>query len=435
LANPTLSEIIKRSQTDVKAKLDNFNPSLKNSFFNALIVASSGRFNSLYGQLSLIQQRLLLNTTDDNFTDAWGSTYGVTRLVATQSRGNAIATGNAGTTIPTGTVLISSSGTLYTSTAASTVAATNRVGVINVVSLTATITLSSHGLASGVSVTITGAGNSIFNGSFDINVIDVDNFTITLITTISDGSYGNANILVNYATVNVLSDTFAPDTVLLDGSSLSLENSIAGIDDNIYSSFGGIVGGSDIESNNNYKNRVLYRIRNPMAYSSISYIKNILFEDKNITRAWVLPATPSRGYITTYFVKDNDTISIFPTSQDLIDAKARLSIPGDIPESNFIVSSPIEKVINFNFSSFNPYTDAMKKSIDNNLSQLFKENIEIGKNLDTPNTITASQYNKAILSSIDTNTGQSLRDFLLTSPAGNISVADNELCTLGAITV
>lgn len=435
MANPALSEIIKRSQTDVKAKLDNFDPSLKNSFFNALIVASSGRFNSLYGQLSLIQQRLLLNTTDDSFTDAWGSTYGVTRLVATQSRGNVIATGHVGTAIPTGTVLISSSGTLYTSTAASTIAFTNRIGVIHVVSLTATITLSSHGLASGISVTITGVGNSIFNGSFDINVIDVDNFTITLITTSADGNYGNANILVNYATINVLSDTFAANTVLLDGSSLSLENSITGIDDDIYASFGGVIGGSDIELDNNYKNRVLYRIRNPIAYNSISYIKNKLFEDKNITRAWVLPITPSQGYVTTYFVKDNDTTSIFPTSQDLTDAKARLSIPADMPESNFIVSSPIEKVINFNFSSFNPYTDAMKESIDNNLSQLFKENIEIGKNLDTPNTITSSQYNKAILSSIDTNTGQSLRDFLLTTPTGNISVADNELCTLGTITV
>lgn len=433
--NPTLPEIIKRSQTDVKAELDNFDPSLKNSFFNALIVASSGRFHDLYGQISLIQQRLLLSTTEDNFTDAWGSIYDVNRLIATQSQGNAIATGNSGTIIPAGTLFISNNGVKYTSTSNAVISATNRVGVINVVSLIATLTLDNHGLASGVSITITGAGNSVFNGIFSINVIDINNFNITLITTIPDGSYGNVNILVNYANINVLSNTFSADTVLLDGSTLQLENSINGVDDNIYASFSGIVGGSNVESDINYKNRVLYRIRNPIAYNSISYIKNKLFEDKNITRAWVLPITPSAGYVTSYFVKDNDATSIFPTQQDLIDAKARLSIPADMPEANFIVSSPVEKKIDFNFSNISPNTDAMIESIKNNLAQFFKENIEIGKNLSTPNLITASQYNKAILSSVDDNTGSPLVDFSLVTPIGNISVADNELCTLGVITI
>ena len=45
------------------------------------------------------------------------------------------------------------------------------------------------------------------------------------------------------------------------------------------------------------------------------------------------------------------------------------------------------------------------------------------------------KYNKAILSSVDDNTGSPLVDFSLVTPIGNISVADNELCTLGVITI
>lgn len=433
MGNPTLSDIIKRSQTDVQAELDNFNPSLKNSFINSFVISNAGRFKELYGQIDLLALRLLLLTSENDFLDAWGSIWSVIRQEATQATGDVIATGTAGIVIPNGSVFISDESLKYTSNADATITATNRIANLNVASLIVTATLADHGLATGVSVLVTGASNSAINGNFDIVVIDADSFEFTLETTIPDGDYGDGNIIVNYATVNVTSDDYSSDTNLNDGTSISLETSITGVNDSVFVGFSGVSGGTDVETDAAYRSRVLFRTRNPVSFFSESYIKDVLFELSYITRVWVLKNNPGTNFVTIYFVKDNDT-DIIPTTNDLDEAKAKIEIPVTVPESNVIFAAPTELATDFIFTSIDPSTDAMKESIKNNLKQFFTENGDIGAKLTTPNTIPANQYIKAILSAVDQETGEPLNDFVLASPTGNITVADNEVPTLGNVT-
>jgi len=435
VANPTLSEVINRSKSDIKANIEEYDPSIKNNFLTGLVIANSGRFKEFYGQLDLLKLKLLLQTSSDDFLDSWGSIWRVVRQAGSQASGNIIVTGSNGISIPSGTNFLNGLGSIYSSTAISTIASSTRVANISVSGLVATATLTeNHNLGSGVSININGASNPIISGDFDISVTGEKTFTFTLTSSISDGDYGNANILLSYAVVSIESEEFTEDTNLSDGNSLTLENSINSVNDTAYTQYGGIVNGSSVENDEDYRNRVLFRTRNPIAFFSPSYIKNTLLETSSITRVWVLKATPAAGYVTIYFVKDNDATSIIPTSQDLIDAKNTLVIPASLPDQNVIVNAPSELVIDFNFNTITTQSVSMQESIKSNLTQFFKENLTLGSELPTPNTITVNQYTRAILSAVNQDTGESLSDFTLNSPTGDIAVASNQIPVLGSVT-
>ncbi len=70
----------------------------------------------------------------------------------------------------------------------------------------------------------------------------------------------------------------------------------------------------------------------------------------------------------------------------------------------------------------------MQEAIRNTLAQYFEENTEVGED------ITELQYNNAIGSSYDLETGESLKSYTLTIPSGDIAIADGELGKLGNVT-
>ena len=93
-----------------------------------------------------------------------------------------------------------------------------------------------------------------------------------------------------------------------------------------------------------------------------------------------------------------------------------------------IVSAPIQKTIDFVFSSISPNTAEMKQLIKDNITDYFKSKaVDLGKD------IIANEYIGLIYSTID-NAGNRPQ-FTLSSPIGNIDVADNELPILGTITI
>ena len=99
------------------------------------------------------------DTATDEFLDRWAAIYGQSRLAATQAEGNIVFTGVVSSIIPISTNLQSSEGSVYTTTDAGTIS-NNVISVTSIVrtGTTATVTtVSAHGLASNVAVTIAGA--------------------------------------------------------------------------------------------------------------------------------------------------------------------------------------------------------------------------------------------------------------------------------------
>lgn len=429
----TLSDIINRSKTDFQSEIPEYDSTLPNSLLTAILISNSGRFKELYGQVDLLKLKLLLLDSSGDFLDAWGSIFNIIRKVATKSSGNIIITGNNNTVIPSGTEFSSDSGLIYTSQNSDSITYSNRSVAINVNDLVATVTLNDHGLATGMTINISGATNIALNGYFVITVVDEDTFNYSIQDNISNGDYGSANASVSYATIEVESNDYGSDTVVSSGSSLSLVNTITGVDNLGYPTLSGVIGGDDVESDDDYKDRVLFRVRNPISDLSISGIKNILYDITGITRAWVRSITPDVGKIKILFVRDNDD-DIFPDATRITEARDAIPTPAFMEESDISVIAPTEQSIDFEFSSITPDTFNMRQSIQDNLEQFFRESMDIGIKLSTANTITDIEYLKPIINAIDKDTGQRLQSYTLTSPTGDISVADDNLPTLGEVT-
>jgi len=160
----TLSDIINRSKTDFQSEIPEYDSTLPNSLLTAILISNSGRFKELYGQVDLLKLKLLLLDSSGDFLDAWGSIFNIMRKVATKSSGNIIITGNNNTVIPSGTEFSSDSGLIYTSQNSDSITYSNRSVAINVNDLVATVTLSDHGLATGMTINISGATKIALNG-------------------------------------------------------------------------------------------------------------------------------------------------------------------------------------------------------------------------------------------------------------------------------
>jgi len=70
----------------------------------------------------------------------------------------------------------------------------------------------------------------------------------------------------------------------------------------------------------------------------------------------------------------------------------------------------------------------MRVAITANLDQYFTESTEVGSDLDE------DAYRSAIINTIDTETGQKLQSFVLSTPSGDIAAQSNEIPILGTVT-
>lgn len=438
MAFPTLEEIQNRISTDITEAFEGVNPFLPASFFLSLAQSMGGRFYEFYRSLDLLESRLFLLTSEDNFLDGYASIKNIVRLNATPAVGDCVFTGVVNINIPINTQLNSDSGQIYETTAAGVITNfTDTTASFSVSGIVVTVTSTDHGLASGMQVNVSGGLPNGLVGTYTIDVTASDEFQYTVSTIVGDGVYAPGTVSADYATVSVTSLDSGIDTNLVSGSTLSLQSPLAGIDNTVYVSFTGITGGADVESDDAFRQRVLFAYRNPIAYVSVSMLENLLYSIPGITRVWVRKVFPAIGLFTIYYVRDDET-PIFPSAQDLINVRNEIPTPADIPESNIIVESPIEKSIEFTFGSLTPDTGSMRAAIEASLQQFFRDSVAIGVQLQPSNTITVNQYSRPIQSAIDVETGEGIIDFTLDTvdgvPPANIVIADNELPTLGTVT-
>jgi hypothetical protein len=98
-----------------------------------------------------------------------------------------------------------------------------------------------------------------------------------------------------------------------------------------------------------------------------------------------------------------------------------------VKTQNIFVIAPTPVYVNFIFSSITPNTLSMQAAIIANLMQFFRSGTDIGT------ALKEDKYRCAINSTVDTETGDVLQDFNLTSPAGDIPIGTGELAVLGTI--
>lgn len=423
-------EILDRMIADAQAILPTINPGLRESFIKSMLFAFSGGSFEQFTTLQTLLNELFLDTATDDFLARWGTYKNITRNAASVSQGFITATGTPGSTIPILTVYASSDGSQYQTLTEQTILSQS----LSVTSLTrigstvTAITVSDHNLASGVSSTISGAVQTEYNGTFDVSVTASNSFTYQITGTPATPATGTILCSFDTASIEVQSTETGQVTNQLPGVGLTILSPIAGVDDTAFVQFGEIGGGTDTETNDDFRTRILEAYQFPFAlFNSAAIIQQAKLVP-GVGRVFVEEITPDVGQETVYFTRDNDD-DIIPSISEVTAVKNKiLEIkPAFHSDDDLIVLAPIGVPVNFTFTSITPTTVSMQQSVINSLNQFFREKTTVSEN------IKDQDYICAINDTIDTSSGTKIQDFTLSAPIGDIVIASGEIGTLGVI--
>lgn len=419
-------------------QLDNskhIDPNIRNSLIKSLVDSMSAGFDENNDNVKELLKQLFPQTATDEYLEAWASWFGITRKDPVKAEGYVVFTGVASTAIPISTLVQKADGTQYETQASATIT-TQSIGISTLTrsGSTATATTSSnHNLATGVSVTISGATQTEYNITATITVISNTQFTYTISG--SPATPATGTILAGFATAYVLikASEYGVLGNSASGSQLTLISPIIDIDDNCFISYDGLSGGLDAENDDQLRVRLQDRCANFTAPFTESGLPIFIREKiSGITRVWVQTATPSAGYVTIYFTRDADS-SIIPNSTQvnavksaIIDVDTGIK-PANTPDSYVVVASPTPVSINITFSTLSPNTVAMQTAITEALTDYFKSSsVNVGGDI-TVNEISALIYG---ITDEDGNTPT----FTITAPSTTTAIANTELAILGTIT-
>lgn len=425
------AKVTARAKADVQRELNQSNPFLKNSWLGAIVTASANRIYDLYLQLLAAVRDNFPDTATNGALIRWAAIWGKELLPASKSSGNVAATGIAGSLIPAGTVAtVSGVGSFETTASASVSAQTINLADLTRSGTTVTATTATdHDLANNVLVTIAGAANAEYNvAGVDIVVTAADAFQYEIVGSPPDETGTSATASYTAASVPIESQDFGSAINLAAGTELKLQSPIIGVDDVLAVDFGAVGGGTDQETEEELRARLLDRIQNPVAQFNEAAIIEVAKGVAGVTRVFVQEITPAVGQVTVYFMRDNDPDPIPAGSEVALVEAAILTIkPASTADFDVFVSAPTGVPVDFTFSSLTPDTPTMRTAIEANLRQFFDERTEVGVNIDQ------DAYRAAIFNTVDTATGDTVLTFTLSVPAGDVTVAAGEIGTLNTV--
>lgn len=410
-------------------------PNIRNSLSGAFAKAMAAGFDENNDVLLEILKQLFPQTATNEYLELWANFFGITRKSAVKASGNVVFTGTATTSIAAGTLIKKANDIQYETQATKSIALSSiSVSSITRSGTTATATTASeHGLASGVSVTISGANEAEYNITATITVTSATTFTYIVSGTPSTPATGTILVAFTATSIQVIASEFGSDGNSAGGSQLTLSSPLVGVDNTCYIDYEGISGGLDVESDDELRVRLLERTANFTAPYTVAGLPVFIKENiAGITRVWVQAATPSAGYTTIYFTRDNDT-NIIPTSAQvqavkdiIIDADTGIK-PANIADSYVVVAAPTAVPADFTFSSLSPNTEDMQNAITQTLTDYFKS-----KAVELEKSIPEEEFNALIYSVVDSSGNSPI--FALSAPAGDITITTGEIATLGTIT-
>jgi uncharacterized phage protein gp47/JayE len=427
---PSLGDIINRIRADIVALIPSIDPTIFGTWVRGFTDSNAGRHYDNVRLIEQLQKELFPQTAAGADLDRWAQYEGITRFAATVASGNAAVTGVASTIIPAGTSFRSEAGNLYTAPAAATISART----VSVSSLTRSgstvtaVTTSGHEFGSNMSVTIAGAVETDYNGTFAITVLSATSFSYEITGTPTSPATGTITAACDCATLGLTSDNSGQDQNLANGAILNLTSPIAGVDTVAYVQFAGIIGGQDQETDAALLVRVLQSRSNPVANFNVAAIEKQMLSIQGVTRVLVKRITPRVGAVTCLFVRDNDD-NIIPSASEVNEVRAAILeiLPATSDEDDVIVTAPTPVTTNYTFIAISPDTTTMRAAIEANLEAFYTDEV------DFETTITQDKYRAAIINTIDPETGDTLDSFTLSTPTGDINIGTDEIGVLGSV--
>ena len=275
------------------------------------------------------------------------------------------------------------------------------------------------GKASGY-VVVTGNSGAIISSGAEL--ISDSGYVYNIIDGVTIAGTGTA-------TTGVLAEAGGIAYNLASGT-LTFVSPVIGVDTTATLSTGGISGGVDQEVDEDYRQRILTRKRQPPHGGADFDYTNWALEVSGVTRAWTIPEYMGIGTVGVVFVRDDDT-PIFPndiernTVYDYIIEHTDLSTGKQIgcpvtARPGFFVIDAGPYAMDFDLSIF-PNTSAVQQSISSLLDDLILAN-------GAPNGVI---YLNEMITVISAASG--LIAFRINSPVADLSFQYNQVPVLGTI--
>lgn len=429
----TRQEVVNRILTDIQNELPDVTPFLRASIIRAIGIGLAGRAWDVYTQQQQAQNERFVDTAQDvDFIRRHGLFKGIDINPSSPSVGFITATGTASSIIDVGTIYQTENQIEYEVTEQNYVISQHVLVVKSLTrsGTTATATFNTaHNLANNVSVIMAGANETEYNGTFPVTVIDDDSLTYQVTGSPATPATGSITATFTIASVKVQSVENGADKNLDSGAKLSLKSPIAGVDDDAYVQFSKILGGTDEETTDEYRARVLEGYAYPISNFNGSDIIRVAKSVPGVIRVWVFNNTPIAGECETYFTRNNDP-NIIPDPTEIETVKTEILKIKTAPmrDEDVHVYAPTPIQVDFVFSDLDPDSQALRGAIEDNLEQLFNEVPNVSEDL------VEDAYRSAIYGTLNPETGEEVKSFGLSSPTGDITVNDGELAVLGNIT-
>lgn len=428
----TYEEIVGRIRADIANALPDVDPTIYGSFVNAFAVANAGRH---YDNVKLLEQlikELFPQTASGEFLERWAQYEGLSRIPATPSNGYITVTGVAATSVPALTEWRTADNILFASLGAESLGIqTYTVSSLSLSGSTVTgVTSSDHNFATGMTITIAGANETDYNGSWIITVTAEDEFSYEITTTPTTPATGTITASFTGASIEVEAVEPGVESNLVSGAQLQLTTSgIIGLDTDAFVQYLGLTEGGDEETDEALLDRILFSRANPVANFNESVIILQAKTVPGVTRVWVNPITPYIGAVTVAFMRDNDSNPI-PDAGEVSDVRDALLeiLPATTDPSDLYVLAPTPVSVPFTFTIMLPDTSTMREAITANLRSYFVDQVDYEEDIDE------DKYRSIIINTVDLETGDELETFTLSSPSGDVTISTGEIGVLGSIT-
>jgi len=435
----TYDELVKIAEASIRNNNPDIDPTISNQWAKAFVDGCAALAHSNNLQIQDLETQLFPQTATGEFLDRWLEYEGRVRNPARGGRGPITITGTNGTVIPVSTIFTGSNGLFYaTQTVATIVDTTLSTSSITRVGTTATATfLSNHGLASGNTVTISGATQSEYNGSVQITVISDTSFIYTVSGSPASPATGTILADATYATVAVECTTTGQETNLNSGAVLSIQTHIGGADNQATVGAPGVTGGADIEDDSSARSRLLLSRSSRSGVFTADQIRLAALRVSGNTRVFViepvLPVVAGRpvaGQVFIYFLRDNDTNPI-PSSTLIAETKESVitfgAKPGNTIDDDIVVQAPTPVFTDYIFSSIVPDTPTMRTAVEDQIKAFYQDSVQFEQD------IKEASYLGAIQNTQDIQTGDILTSFSLSAPSGDITIGIGEIGFAGNV--
>lgn len=260
-------------------------------------------------------------------------------------------------------------------------------------------------------------GNVTLTGD-DGSVVPVDTVLVR-----ADGveytTDAEATIAAGTATVAVTSVLAGADANCDVGVVLSFESPIAGVDSEATVAAGGLAAGTDEETDAALRVRVLERMQfAPHGGAEADYV-TWAKEVPGVTRAWVYPLELGAGQVTVRFVRDDDD-DIIPSAGEVEDVQDHIDEERPVTATVTVVA-PIDTPLDMTIE-ITPDNSTTRAAVEAEIEDMLRREGEPG------GPILLSQLELAV------GNATGITDYVITSPAANVTHTTGQIPTLGTIT-